>query len=490
MTSVKTGMERLHISDDGRHLVTESGSPFFYLADTAWTMPQRLKWDDVLHYMNRRKVQGFNTLQIVALDPERDVEMRNPAGVQALVDNDPLRPNEGYFSYLDWILDVAEHMGFRVLLLPVWGQLVVGESWGGQTFPRTVTAQNAYEIGRWIGDRYRDRPNIIWCLGGDRQPIHKGVDYRDLWRRMAEGLAKGVTGVDCRYNEPSPAWDQLLITYHTCYEMETGEYSTMSYWTDEEAWLDLILLQSGHGLNTTNYTVVRREYERDRAMPVIDAEPAYERMPMNWPEHFPLHDDLIVRKRAYWSLLAGSCGHTYGHASVWCMISEKERNPVLDATWFEALAHPGANQMRMVRHIAESLSFDRWVPAQNILSHETACGEGCLDGHRQAAVDRAGEFAIIYFTNGGEEKVNLSGLQGSALVAAWLDPRTGAVKGGEDGAFLLVDRAPEGNTFLAPSDGEDWLLIVAADERWLQALAVEREWAQPLEIEEMSMVWA
>jgi len=65
------------VSADGRGLVTVSGKPFFYLADTAWTMPQRLKWDDALYYMNRRKMQGFTALQVVALDPERDEQMRN-----------------------------------------------------------------------------------------------------------------------------------------------------------------------------------------------------------------------------------------------------------------------------------------------------------------------------------------------------------------------------------------------------------------------------
>ena len=478
-------MESLTVSPDGRRLVTASGAPFFYLADTAWTLPQRVKWDDAVHYLNRRRMQGFTALQIVALDPERDPQMRNPAGDPALIDGDLSRPNEKYFAYLDWILDTAERMGFYVLLLPVWGQLVVGESWGGKTYEKTVTADNAFAFGRWIGERYRDRPNIIWCLGGDRQPIHKGVDYRDVWRRMAEGLAAGVTGQTPRWNERHPAWDRLLITYHTCFEMETGEYSTMSYWTDEEAWLDLILLQSGHGLKTRNYTVVSHEYDRDRSMPVIDAEPAYERMPMNWPQFFPLHDDGIVRKRAYWALLAGAAGHTYGHASVWCMISEKERNEVLDATWFEALSHPGAQQMKVLRDLVESLAFERWVPAQEILAH--ACADDCLDAHRQAARDRDGEFVIVYLTDGGSERVDLTGLGDGPLHAVWFDPRTG---GTQDA--VTVSASPEGTVVTAPTSGpgQDWLLVVATDPTRLAELEVERTWADPIGVEEMSMIWA
>ncbi len=376
--------------------------------------------------------------------------------------------------------------GFTCSSSRVWGQLVVGESWGGGTSPKTVTAENAYRYGHWIGARYRERSNVVWCLGGDRQPIHRGVDYRDVWRRVAEGLAKGVTGEDCRWNEPSAAWRKVVITYHTCFEMETGEYSTMSYWDDGEAWLSFIVLQSGHGLSTRSYEAVAREYDRGRVLPVIDIEPAYERMPMNWPELFPLHGAWMVRKRAYWALLAGACGHTYGHASVWCSISERERNEVLDATWFEALSHPGATQMSTVRRLADALPFERWVPDQDLIGH--VCASDCLDDHRQAARDRDGEFLLVYLSSGGTERVDLTVLRSGARIAVWVDPRTGAV--------TEIDRSSRSalatGNFTAPSAGpdEDWVLVVATSRRHIEALALPVEWGRPEEADIMSMVWA
>lgn len=490
MTAVDRPMpplERLRVSADGRRLVTASGRPFLYLADTAWTLPQRLKWDDARYFMERRREQGFTALQIVALDPERDVEMRDPAGNPALIGGDLDHPNETYFASLDRVLDLAEELGFYVLLLPVWGQLVVGENWGGATFTKTVTADNAFAFGEWIGTRYRDRTNLIWCLGGDRQPIHKGVDYRAVWRRLAEGIGIGVTGEECRWNEPSPGWDRLLITYHTCFELETGEFSTMSYWTDDEAWLSFITLQSGHGRDTASHMTIRREFERPRTLPVLDAEPAYERMPMNWPQLFPLHDDWIVRMRAYWALLAGAFGHTYGHASVWCMISEKERNDVLDATWFEALSHPGAAQMGFLRAFAEAMDLPRWVPAQRILAHEAVCSDECVDRHRQAAVDVDGEFLVVYLSDGGAETVDLGGLRSDrAFQAIWFDPRTGTTAGER----FAVPR--DASAFVAPTTGPgcDWLLVMTSRPEQLEALAVPRQWAAPVETPAMSMIWA
>lgn len=48
-------MEKLRISENKRYFVKADGTPFTWLADTAWTMPQRLKWDDVDYYMQKRK---------------------------------------------------------------------------------------------------------------------------------------------------------------------------------------------------------------------------------------------------------------------------------------------------------------------------------------------------------------------------------------------------------------------------------------------------
>lgn len=454
-------MERLKISDNGRYFVTADGRPFPWLADTVWTMPQRLRWDDVEHLMKKRRAQGFTALQICALDPERDVEMRTPAGEPALIDGDLTRPNESYFRYLDYVLDKAEEYGFYVLLLPVWGQLVVGDDWAGGTYEKTVTEENAYGYARWLGARYRDRPNLLWCLGGDRMPIHKGVDYRGVWRRMAEGLAKGLTGQDVRYNEPSPVWESLLITYHACHEAESGLCSTFSYWDDSEQWIRFIMLQSGHGTEVKNYELVRAEYERERVMPVWDGEPAYEMMPTCWDmrEDVPRHGPWMVRRRAYWSLLSGAFGHTYGHGSVWSSIGRWERNILGPVTWCEALDHPAAEQMRHVRAFMESLRSMTAVPCQQILTEENR-REGTLTTHAQAA---AGEgFVCVYLPDGGSAELDLRSVWSRETATVWYwDPATGAFSNEEGECVTLKESRL---TIRAPGAGmeQDWVAVLTA----------------------------
>lgn len=422
-------MERLRISNNKRYFIKDSGEPFIWIADTAWTLPQRMKWDDVEYYMKKRKSQGFTVLQIVALDPERDVEMRNPAGEKALIGGDLSRPNEMYFRYLDWIIDKAEEYGLYILLLPVWGQLVVGEDWSGGIYEKTVTEENAFEYGCWIGKRYAKKNHILWCLGGDRQPIHRQKsDYRKVWRLLAEGLVKGVTGQTAKYNEKHPAWKELLITYHACYEQETGECSTFSYWNDEEAWIRFIMLQSGHGTTVKNYELVKKEYERENTMPVWDGEPGYEAMPTCWPitDESSFHDASVVRKRAYWSLLAGAFGYTYGHCNVWCTISEKEKNIISKTDWFEAMSSTASGQIIYLHSAMEALELYRCSPCQEILLEQSEREEP-IDEHIQAAVVCGGTALCIYFPSGGKETLDIQMFDGEKqeFYGWWYNTRDG-----------------------------------------------------------------
>lgn len=472
-------MDKLHISKNNRYFSNENDTPFIWIADTAWTMPQRLKWDDVDYYMKKRKAQGFTVLQIVALDPEQDVQMRNPAGIKALINNNLRTPNEPYFEYLDWILDKAEEYGFYVLLLPVWGQLVVGDNWMGQTFEKTVNEENAYEYGYWIGNRYKNRKNILWCLGGDRQPIHLAINYKNVWRRMAEGLAKGITGAVLKYNEPDEIWKELMITYHACHEAETGECSTMSYWTDEEAWISFIMLQSGHGLAPKNYELVKKEYDRPVSLPVWDGEPAYEMMPTTWPVINDYHGDWIVRKRAYWSLFSGSFGHTYGHASIWCMISEKEKNIMIKYSWFEAMESPGAYQIKILRDFLESRDLSSCVPAQEMLQLQSNMETDIMDEHIQACRQKDGYFSCIYFPSGGKEIIELGGLKGDSYHLWWFNPRDGKCYSNDNHELQnpiqinLTDTTLEVNS---PTKGaqQDWVLVIEMVDQGYSIPGLER----------------
>lgn len=473
-------MDQLRISENGRYLEHQDGTPFIFLADTAWTVPARLKWDDVQHYMKVRKSQGFTVLQMVVLDPEHNPGMQNPCGIPALKGGDLLSPNEAYFSYVDWVLDQAEAFGFYVLLLPVWGELVVGWDWSGGTHPKTVTEANAFACGKWLGARMRHRRNLLWCLGGDRMPVTRGTDYRPVWRNMAEGLSEGLTGTRLSYSKDHEAWKKLLFTYHACHEAETGECSTFSYWTPEDAWIGFTMLQSGHGAFKKNYELIRAERQpkmlpspapadspeadRSRIYPVWDGEPAYEMMPMTWPveDMNAFHGTYIVRKRAYWALLAGAFGHTYGHASVWCTATEKDKNMICRYTWAEAIRSEGSGQMKILRDFMEAFPLHAVVPCQERLLRQSA-GEDELDLHEQAAVLREEGLMLVYFASGTEERIDACDLYPENVHAAWFDPKSGSLTATEELRPEISDGRKVYRVKNDAPDGEDRVLILAAD---------------------------
>ena len=422
-------MDRLRISDNGKYFVKPDGSPFIWLADTAWTVPARLKWDDVLHYMKTRKEQGFTVLQMVVLDPEYNEEMKNPCGIPALQDSDLLKPDEAYFSYVDWVLDQAEAFGFYVLLLPVWGELVVGWDWNGGTHRKIVTGENAEVYGRWLGNRMKHRPNLLWCLGGDRMPVCRGEDFRPVWRALAEGLSEGLSGRKLCYDRDHEEWKKLLFTYHACHEAETGLCSTFSYWTEEDAWISFIMLQSGHGAFKKNYELVEEERRNHPFYPVWDGEPAYEHMPMTWPveDENSFHGTYIVRKRAYWALLSGAFGHTYGHASVWCTATQKDKNVICRETWDEAIQSEGSFQMKILRDFMEAFPLSQFVPCQQRLLRQ-AKQEDVLDLHEQAAENPETGMLLIYFSADTEELIDLSGLLEGDVYGSWFNPSDGTLE--------------------------------------------------------------
>ena len=53
----------LRVSDNGHFLVTQDGTPFFWLGDTAWSLT-KLSNDDIRLYLADRAAKGFTGIQV------------------------------------------------------------------------------------------------------------------------------------------------------------------------------------------------------------------------------------------------------------------------------------------------------------------------------------------------------------------------------------------------------------------------------------------
>lgn len=105
----------LKVSDNGRFLLEEDGSPFFYLGDTAWRLLYKLDRGETDHYLADRAAKGFNVIQMVVLDTRFGP---NQYGEHAFHDNDVTRPNEKFFEHVDYVVERCAELGMRVGMLP------------------------------------------------------------------------------------------------------------------------------------------------------------------------------------------------------------------------------------------------------------------------------------------------------------------------------------------------------------------------------------
>jgi uncharacterized protein DUF4038 len=179
-------LEKITVSKNCHFLVTESGQPFFWLGDTAWELFHRLNPGEAEYYLDVRRSQGFNVIQAVILAETDGLHTPNVNGHLPLNGDDPTRPNEEYFRYVDEIIHLAASMELYIGLLPTWGDKVHTKLWG--IGPLIFNTENAYVYGRFLGTRYRNDSNILWILGGDRP----ADGYEDLWDAMACGIIDGL----------------------------------------------------------------------------------------------------------------------------------------------------------------------------------------------------------------------------------------------------------------------------------------------------------
>jgi hypothetical protein len=417
----------LKVSADRRFLQHADGHPFFYLGDTSWELFHRLKREEAERYLENRRQKGFTVIQAVVLAELDGLNAPNPYGDCPLVNNDPGQPNESYFGHVDYIVDKALEKGIFIGMLPTWGDKVVKE-WG--VGPVIFNPANARSYGRFLGRRYKDRPNILWILGGDRKANGMAV----IWRGMAAGLEEG----DERRH---------LKTYHPM-----GEHSS-SQWFQEESWLDFNMLQSGHARkDLANYLMVAADYGKTPTKPCMDGEPRYEDHPVNWDPKNGWFDDFDVRQGAYWALFAGAHGHTYGCHDIWQMMAPG-RSPVSSArhNWYEVMDLPGAWDMQHVRKLLESRPFFTRIPDQTLLA---GMGGGGIS-HLQAC--RGEDYLFVYTPMGEPVTLNLGRISGKNLRAWWFDPRTGrAIRIG----VFLNEGTKEFHPPGKPGRGNDWVLVL------------------------------
>lgn len=433
--------KKLVVAYNKRFLMTETGEPFFWLGDTGWLLFSRLNKQEAEHYLEVRRSQGFNVIQVMAI---HNLPTENVFGNAPFLNNDPSQPllvddekREGYWEHIDDIIEIAAAKGLYVAIVPVWGSVVKAGK---------VNKEQAKAYGEFLGKRYGSLNNIIWLNGGDVEGDRK----MEVWDALGESIK-------------AEAPDQLM-TFHPFGRTQS------STWFHDRDWLDFNMFQSGHRrygqtdkngkdgdhFGESNWRYVVSDYALDPIKPTIDGEPSYELIPhgLHDPSE-PWWQPDDVRRYAYWAVFAGAFGHTYGHSSVMQMHNSKY--PLGDygakKYWDEAIFDLGGIQMQYLKSLICNYPFFERIPDQSVVIDP---GEG----YQRVLVTRGKTYLLAYTYTGRSFSLKLGIIEGEHVKAIWYDPKTGKRSESE---LILNQGAAKFNPPGEVGEGKDWVLILESE---------------------------
>lgn len=397
---------RLVVSDNHRYLMHENGTPFFWLGETGWLLPEKLDRGEVNHYLASCEEAGFNVVQVQTVN---GVPATNFYGQSSMPDGFNFKNVEkdksatSYWGNMDYIVKTAESHGIYIGMVCIWGGLVK---------QGLMNVEQAKAYGKFLANRYKNSPNIVWIIGGDVT----GDVKPEVWN----ALATTIKSIDKNH----------LMTYHPF-----GRTLSSVWWNDAE-WLDFNMFQSGHrrygqkrgdGDNSVtneeedNWRYVKQSLSMTPLKPVVDGEPSYEGVPQGLHNiHNPLWEDKDVRRYAYWSVFAGAMGHTYGNNAI--MQFNKPGNGGAYGCkkfWFDALNDPGFNQMKYLKELMLKFPYFERVPDQSVILGD--------EGFRydRLAATRGNDYLLVYDYSARPVKVDLTKISGAKKKAWWFNPADG-----------------------------------------------------------------
>lgn len=397
---------KLKVSDNNLYIQHEDGTPFFWLGDTGWLLPQRTTKDQAAHYLEQIRLRGFNVVQVQTMN---DVPSENEFGDKSVpadfnFDKMVKENRDGYWDYMDYVIRTAAKNGIYVGMTCIWG----GPVNAGQ-----MNVEQAKKYGKFLAERYKNEPNILWFIGGDI----RGDVKTEVWLALAET----IRAIDTNH----------LMTFHP-----RGR-TTSAAWFNDASWLDFNMFQSGHrrygqrkgdgdypieeNTEEDNWRFVERSLIKSNLKPVLDGEPIYEDIPHGLHEENEARWNAAdVRRYAYWSVFAGSFGHTYGHNSIMQFYKPGIKGSFFPHKyWYECFDEPGYNQMKYLKELMLKFPYFERITDQSVI-----VGDAGFRYDRLIAT-RANDYLMVYNYTGRPMVLDLTKISGDEKSVWWMNPSTG-----------------------------------------------------------------
>jgi hypothetical protein len=349
------------------------------------------------------------------------------------VTNDISTPNEAYFARVDAMLALAAKCGITMFLDPT-------ETGGWMDILRSNGSTKCYNFGAYLGNRYKNVPNIVWLHGNDFQTWTTTGDNNDIL-----AVANGIASQDSNH----------LQTL----ELEFPVSSSL----DNAAWASRINLEAAYSYYPP-YDQVIRDYSRESFLPVFYIEGVYEFQDYEGGYHGP-HE---LRAQAFWSILSGATGTFYGNANLYPFPTGWA-----STNWNTT---PGITQFKILNDFVASKAWWTLVPDSTHAVVTAGYGTygrfnadgsgvtwdlGMTSDYATTARSSDGSLVLCYMPTSRQVTVDMTKLSGKAT-ALWFDPVSGA--------YTAISGSPFANTgthnFTPPGNNSggdsDWVLVLEA----------------------------
>jgi uncharacterized protein DUF4038/collagenase-like protein with putative collagen-binding domain len=458
----------LKVSSNGRYLVDRANKPFRIQGEAAWSLIANLTYAEADKYLSNRQAKGFNTV-LVELMEHKYAQGGKGANFTGVPTNRggalPFTrkgdggkydgewgtaafstPNEAYFGFADSIIDLAAQKGMLVYLVPMFLGFNGGNAgWWTDLTNRVNTQAVCYQLGMYIGNRYKNRQNILWMIGGDYFPPSGSEGEARLLKFMQGIKASGAA------------------------QLWSGDWSAPSLSTDEATFAGFMDVNSVYTYGDKAYPGVtydeaRAGYSLSPPRPAYLKETGYE--DEGW---FP-GDAASVRMYEYYAILGGAtAGGFFGNRDIWKFATERwwfDPASFGHGPWTTAMESTGTFDFVYLGRLLDSVPWYNLVPSElsgmkrlvtegggNYKTTEYVVAAAMSDGKALLAYVPPTRKGAVNIT------VDMTSLAGPSR-GEWFDPTSGTFTEVAGGIFPNAAT----RTFTTPgmnSRGEgDWVLVL------------------------------
>ncbi len=454
----------LQVSANGRYLETAQGNPWLMVGDSPQSTIGNLSVANSDAYFADRAAHGFNaawTNLLCESYTECSFTGATYDGVKPFTTGtgpdsyDLSTPNSAYFSRAHTMVADAEADGIEVLLDPI-------ETGNCQdnTFGRTLinngdgtvsTTDKDYLYGEFLGNEFKDLPNVMWYSGNDFSCYTTAADDND-----AVSVSNGIKATD-------PGALQTT-------EIGLGANNSSDDWSN---WRNTLTVNGAYTYFAT-YGAVRKAYEQTvsspTGLPVFMEEASYEGQQNSGTDGCLENDDgwRHCREQEWWTMTSGATGQLYGGPCY----------GMTNSTSLSTCDTTGVRQLGYVTQLMGQIDWWKLVPDGNHdgtgRKYVTSGGGTCTgwqgttfdanDCITDATIpDGSGiDTLLAYYpdpSSFGTTTVDMSKFTGP-VTARWYDPT--------DGDFTTVSGSPFTNsgshTFVPSTNNsvgdKDWVLLL------------------------------